>query len=85
MILDLCLPEFSSIQIITHKCHIDECTNVRYNMILGRDLLTAPGLDLKISENIIIEGKVPCEGCSTPMVYLSNYDFTSITDKTVRP
>ena len=41
-------------------------------MILGRDLLTALGLDLKFSENIFIGGNGPYEGCSVPMVDLSN-------------
>ena len=54
-------------------------------MILGRDLLTAPVLDIKFSENFIICGKVPYKGFLAPMVDLSDYDFTSITDKTVKP
>ena len=34
-------------KIVTWKCHVDESTNGRYNMILGRDLLTALVMDLK--------------------------------------
>ena len=41
---------------VTWKCQVDESTNGRYNMILGRDLLTALGLYLKFSENVIIGG-----------------------------
>ena len=44
-------------------------------MILGRDLLNALGLDLKFSENIIIHGEGPYEGCLAHMVNLSNYEF----------
>ena len=47
-------------------------TNIRYDMILGRDLLTTMGLDLKFSGNIIIGGEGPYEGCSAHMVDLSN-------------
>ena len=54
-------------------------------MILGRDLLTTLVPDLKFSENFIIGGKVPYEGCSAHMVDASNYDFVSITDKIVKP
>ena len=52
-------------------------------MILGRDLLTALGLDLKFSENLIIVIEGPYKGYSTPMDDVSNYNFKYITDKTV--
>ena len=51
-------------------------------MILVRDLLTALGLDLKFSDNVIIGGEGPYEGCLVPMVDLSNYDLKYITVKT---
>ena len=41
---------------------MDESTNGRYDMILGRDLLAKLVLDLKFSENIIVGGKGSCEG-----------------------
>ena len=58
---------------------MDNQTKSRYGMILGRDLITALGLDLKFSENIIIGGEGPYEGCLGPMVDLSNYDYKSLT------
>ena len=39
------------------------------------------GLGLKFSDNNIIGVEVPYEGCSSPMVYVRNNDFKSITDK----
>ena len=57
------LPEFSATKIVMRKCHVDEYTNSIYDMILGRYLLTALGLDLKFSENTIIVGEGPYEGC----------------------
>ena len=54
-------------------------------MILGRDLLTTLGLDLKFSENVIIGGEGPYKWFSSNVVDISNYDFKSITDKTVKP
>ena len=48
-------------------------------MILGRCLLTAMGLYIKFSENIIIGGEGLYKGCSAPMVDLSNYEFKSLT------
>ena len=62
MNIDFCLPEFSTTKIVTWKCHVNKYTNGRYGMILGRDLLTALGLDLKFSENVIIDGEVTYEG-----------------------
>ena len=52
-------------------------------MILGRDLLTALGLDPKFSENVIIGGEGPYEMFSSPMVDLINYNFKYMTDKPV--
>ena len=52
-----CLPEFSTARIVTFRCHVDESNNSIYYMILGRDLLTSLGLDLKFSKNIISGGE----------------------------
>ena len=82
--VDFCLPSFSAIKIVTWKFHEYESTGCIYGMILGRYPLTALGMDLKFSENFIIGGEVPYEGCSTSMVDLRNSDFTYITDKTVK-
>ena len=84
MNIDFCLPEFSATKIVTCKCHVGKPTNGRYDMLLGRDLLTALVLYIKFSDNVIIVIKGPNEGCSSPMVDVSNYDFTYITDKTVK-
>ena len=80
-----CLPEFSAAKIVTWKCHVYESTNDRYNIILGRDILIAPGLDLKFSQSIIIGGEGPYEGCLAPMVDIINYNITFVKDKTVKP
>ena len=83
--VDFCLPKFSATKIVVWECHVDESTNGTYDIILGRDLLIPLGLDLKFSENVIIGGEGPYEGCSSPMVDISNYGFKSITDRTVKP
>ena len=79
--VDFCLPYFSATKIVTWKCHVNESTNVRYNMILGRDLITALGLNLKFSDHFIIIEEGLYEECSTPMVDVRNYDFIFITYK----
>ena len=43
--VDLCLPEFCGTKVVSRKCHVDNFTHGRYDMILGRDLLTALELD----------------------------------------
>ena len=68
--IDLLLPEFSATKIMTWKCLVDESTNSRYDMILVRYLLNTMVLDLKFTENVIIGGKIPHEGCLAPMVDL---------------
>ena len=54
--LDFCLPDFSATNIVTWKCYVDESTNNIYDMILGRDLLTALVLDLNSPNNVIYGG-----------------------------
>ena len=60
---------------------MDNKTNIRYGMILGRDLLNALVPDLKFPGNLIISGEGPYERCSESMADLSNYDFKSLTKK----
>ena len=79
MNVDLFLPEFSATKFISWKCYVDNSTNGRLDMIQGRDLLTALVMDIKYYENIVIYGEVPYEGCSSPMVDVSNYDFKPLT------
>ena len=54
-------------------------------MILGRDLLTELGLNLKFSGNVIHGGEVPYKGCSAPTVDVNNDNFNNLTAKTVKP
>ena len=63
---------------------MDETTNRRYAIILGRNILTPLGMYLKFSDNIIIGGKLSYEGCSAPIVDVSSYNFTPIKNKTVK-
>ena len=72
MNVDIFLPEFSGTKIVTWKCHKDNSTNGRYDMILGRDLITALGLDLNFSKIVKLGGEGPHEGCSAPMVDVRN-------------
>ena len=53
-------------------------------MTVDRDLLTALGLDLKCSKNVILGGEGLYKGCSVPIVDVGNYDFNIIMSKIVK-
>ena len=66
---------------MTWKCHVEESANGKYDMILGRYLLTSLGLNLKFSGNVMHVGEGPYKWCSAPMVDVNNYDFNIFNGK----
>ena len=69
------LPEFTVTKILACDCHVNDSSKGIYDMILGRDVLTALGLYLKFS-NYIIEGYYGYfKGSLAPMVDLGTYEF----------
>ena len=71
--LGFCLIEFSATKIVTWKHNVDESTENRFDMILGRYLLTALGLDNKFPKHGIIDGDVLYEECSAHMSDVTYY------------
>ena len=65
--------------------HVDESSNGGYDMILGRDLLTELGLNLKFSECVIEGYYRPFKGSITPMVGLGTYTFRSLNIGKITP
>ena len=65
--------------------HVGDFAEGKYIMILGKDLITALGLDIKLSENVIIGGDGKFDGCFSTMFDVGNYNFTSLIYKTVKP
>ena len=51
--IELSLPDISVMKIVAWECHVDNSTAGRYGTIIGRDLLTNLGIDLKGSTNTI--------------------------------
>ena len=45
---------------------MDESTKGKYNMILGQDILTELGLNLKLSEHVINSDDEPLKGIQHP-------------------
>ena len=80
-----CLPEFSATKIVTWKCHVNDYIESRYDMILGRDILIVPWLDIKFYEKIMDGGERKYEGCAAPMINLIKYDLNFIIYKKINP
>ena len=70
---------------MSQNFHLASSTKRIYDMIPGRYLIAALGLDLKFSEKIIIVGDGPYNEWSVPMLDVSNYYFNSLTDRRVKP
>ena len=79
------LPAISTKNVVTWKCHVDESDKGRYNMILGQDIRTELGLNLKISEQVIEEYYGPFKGSTTPMVNLGTYLFKYLNTEKATP
>ena len=54
-------------------------------MILGRDLLTSLGLNLKLSDHIIEADDGPFKGSTAPMVDMGTYEFKDLETKKITP
>ena len=58
---------------MTWKCRLDDSAKGRYDMILGRNLLTELGLNLKLSEHAIKYDDRPFKEYTPPMFNLVTY------------
>ena len=47
--IDFTLPELRATKIVTWNWHVDDSAKIRYDMILGRDLLTVLVLNIYLS------------------------------------
>ena len=73
--IEFTLPEISATNVVTFNCHMNDFARGRYYMILGRDILTALGLNLKFSDNLIESDGGNFKGFTAPMVDLGTYDL----------
>ena len=69
------LPALIATNVVTWKCRVDDSAKVRYDMILGRDILTELGLNLDFYEHVIEADSGHSIGSTTPMVDLGKYIF----------
>ena len=68
--IDFILYEISAAKIVTWDFHVDKSSKGRYDMILGRYILTALRLNFKISDHVIEENDVTFKGLIAPMADL---------------
>ena len=79
------LTSFSATDVVTWKYHMDDYTKGRYGMILGQDILTELGLNLKLFENVIKFDDGRFKGFTTAMVDLSTYAFKILNTGEITP
>ena len=73
--IDFILPELSATKIVMWNFHMDDFAKGRYDMILGRDILTALGINLKLSDHVIEACYGPFKGNTATMIDLGTYEF----------
>ena len=83
--VDFTLPALSATNIVTWKSHVDNSANGRYDMTLGRHLLTELGLNLKLSEHVIKTDDGPLKGYTTLMVDLDMYVLKVLNTGKITP
>ena len=76
--IDLTSPELSVEKIVTWNYHMYDSTNGRYDMILGRYLLTYLGLNLQLSDHTIEADDGPFKGSRAPMVDMGTQEFKDL-------
>ena len=79
------LPAISTTNDVTWKRHVDDSAKGRKNMILGMDLITELGLNLKFSEHITEADDGTFNESTTPMVDLGTYLFKDLNTGDITP
>ena len=83
--VDFTLPTLSVTNAVTWKWHVVDSTKGRYYMILGQDILTELGLNLKFAYHVIKADYGYFKGYTTPMVDLSAYVFKDLNTGEITP
>ena len=83
--IDFTLSELSTIQTVMWNYYVDESSKVRYDTILGRDILTALGLNLKFSYHAIESDDEIFIGSTASMVEMGVYEFKYLNKGKITP
>ena len=81
----LTLPALSATNFVTWKCHADDSAKGRYDMILGRYILTELGLNIKFFDHVIEADDGTFIGSTTPMFDLGTYEFKILNTGKITP
>ena len=79
------LPELSATKIMVCNCHMNDYAKGRYDMTLGRYLLKALGLNLKLSDHVIEADDETFKGSTAPMVDMGTYRFNYLNTGNITP
>ena len=82
---DFTSSKLSATKIMTWNCHVVDSARGRYDMIFGRDLWTALGLNLKYFKQIIEEDDGPLKVLTAPMVDLGVYEYKKLDTGEITP
>ena len=79
------LPALSAMNVMTWKCHVDNSTKGRYDMMLGKYVLTELGLNIKLSDNVIEADDGTFKGITIIIFDLGTYDFKKLNTEKITP
>ena len=79
------LPEIGATNFVTCNFHVDDSDKGRYDIIPGRELLEALGLNLNLFEHAIKEDYGPLKGSLAPMVDLGLYELRHLNTGVITP
>ena len=82
--MDSTLPKFRATK-LWRGSFVDDSAKGRFNMILGRYLSTALGLNLKLPKHIIESGDIPLKLPTAPIVDLGAYKFKDLNTDKITP
>ena len=83
--VDYTLTPLSANNVVNLDWHVDDSSKGRYDMILGRDLLTQLKLNSKSIEHVIEAHDGPFQGSTTRMIDLGRYTFKYLNTEKITP
>ena len=76
--MNFTLTSLSATNAVMWNCHVDDSAKGRYDMILGRDLLSELELNLKFSDHAIEADDGTFKGSTTSMIDLGTYELKKL-------
>ena len=79
------LPKLSATKIVMWNLHMDNSSKDRYDMILGRCVLTALGLNLKLSDHFIEADYGTFKSLTLPMIDMVTHEWNCSNTGNITP